>query len=197
MRDRIKKLIKELEPAQNAAFVALTCEKMLPNYFRFSEIEKWGNSEIYTEALTTLYGFVLNQSYDKEYIVRIMDDLEANSPDLDEFDSPTASYALDTSSAMLEAVSFLLDGKIEHIYNCATYATDTVDMFIQELNDLDPNHPNLGNIIDKNGYMVNETERQERMLKLLTDINRFDVDIIKNLRVENGAKNLIDIEQII
>lgn len=191
MKLELKSLILQLSREQKVIFAALTCEKMYPIYNIFSLSSKWGNARTYTEGIITLYNFVLNapdKSYDE-----IIEDIELIMPDLDDFTGTAPSHALDACVALVEAVSFLVDYKDEHIINCSIAATDTVDMHVQIVRDLDQNDADLDNTINSDALMVNELQRQGRLISALKATNYFTQEKIAELRLLNGNEQIIDL----
>lgn len=194
MAPAISTLLVKLTIEQKIVFAALACEKMYPLYEVFSSLNQWGDPKIYSEGIVILYNFVLTGS-DKSYDV-ILEDVESIMPDLDDFSGTAPSYALDACSALAEAISFLIDYKDEHIINCSTACTDTVDMYVQIVHDLDQNSSDLNAVINSDFIMIREVERQVRVATALTTIKRFTTEKLAEIRLFNGKEEIVDLATI-
>ena len=53
-------------------------------------------------------------------------------PDMDDFGSELASYALNASASVYETLEFLVDNNAAHIVNITTYYTDTIDFIVRQ-----------------------------------------------------------------
>lgn len=81
---------------------------------------------------------------------------------MDDFGNELGSYALNASAAVYESLEFIIDQDKTHIYNIATYYTDTIDFKIQEdreLSDLEiENHPLM---IEAWNFIIEQTRNYE------------------------------------
>jgi uncharacterized protein YjaG (DUF416 family) len=114
-------------------------------------------------------------------------------PDLDDFTGTAPSHALDACVALVEAITFLSNCNSEHIINCSTAATDTVDMHVQIVHDLDQNGSDLDAIINSDILMIKELGRQTRLAKALKLIGQFTIESISQVRKLNGSEEIIDL----
>src|ERR1700756_1833532 len=95
---QVKELVTQLSPDRLTLFCNLNCEKMLPGYEIFSKDEDWGDITFFSDTLKKIYDQLVDA--DKKIGAdKIYETLELNSPDLDEFDSISASYAFDVCCA--------------------------------------------------------------------------------------------------
>ena len=78
---------------------------------------------------------------------------------MDDFGSEIGSYALNSSAAVYETLEFITDKDKTHIYNIATYYTDTIDFKIQEERTLTEeaieNHPLM---IEAWNFVIEQTK---------------------------------------
>lgn len=194
MNQELKELLLQLTREQQILFAALTCEKMYPLYQRFHILSNWGNEDVYAEGIVNLYNsLITNDISDYELFI---DSLEYITPDLDDFTGNAAAYAADACIALIEATTFLLDFNVEHIINCSTSATDTVDMYIQLVEDLDVNLATLNEVVDSHVVMRTEIQRQKQLLSALSRVNDFTNQEIVTLRNLNGAVAIIDLSTL-
>jgi uncharacterized protein YjaG (DUF416 family) len=64
-------------------------------------------------------------------------------PDTENFESPLTSAALDAAVAVTNALEYCLDNEDKKIDEVATVARDTVDLYIQDRDNLDYQDPNF------------------------------------------------------
>ncbi|QNH61587.1 DUF416 family protein [Hymenobacter sediminicola] len=175
-----------------AVIAALTCAKMQPLYAAFCESESWGNSGVYEDGIQALFSFALTNSADEA--VRVLPEFEQWFPDLDDFESILTSYAFDSSVALTEALLFVSTQDNIHFENHLTAATDCIDMFVQDLLDLDPNQPDLNKIIEASGYMQREFARRNSLLFALQENPAVTTETIEHLKLLNSTNALVELE---
>jgi uncharacterized protein YjaG (DUF416 family) len=177
-------------------FAVLACERMLPSYIHFHNDEKWGSVTALKDTLEFLYTCILNGNIDTRIIDKLKIDVEQNAPDLDEFSSESASYALDTCIAYYETLEYAKTKNNTHLSNVVESLLATIDMFIQEQDDLDPSDIHLEEKISKNKYMMNEIERQNTILSVLSKQELITSELIETLRSLNLSSPLIELNKI-
>lgn len=116
-------------------FAVLISQKLYFDYQRFYEVYKWGDSGLLIDAIMVCQKAVDNQ-LDINHIKALIPKIDLIIPDMDEFGSVLSSYALNASAAVYETLQFIIDRDGSHIFNIATYYTDTIDFKIQEEKDL-------------------------------------------------------------
>ncbi len=186
----IEKKIVKLSFKQQILFAVLTCEKLLPNYRQFSEVEKWGNIEILEDAIVMIYQFLQDIEVNDAELDGIYEKIAEITPNVEHFKGELASYALDTCSAVSDAVEFLLSEDQSYLLNIISIAQETIDMFIQESEDLDPADPDLENKIAQNEFMKKEYKRQHDILRKLLGVE-IDLPFISAMRDFNNQSGAI------
>lgn len=164
-------------------FSLLICEKLLPNYVYFSKKYSYGNPSELNNIISILYYNLLKKIKDP-YIDNYIDSVEAITPDTEDYSTILVSFALDACTSILSTLYFLQDKKIENILDVSTYATDTVDMFVQELDDLYVSNPNLELLIEEDSFMQNEIKRQANVIDYLNSIEsvtKRDLEVMRQV----------------
>jgi uncharacterized protein YjaG (DUF416 family) len=193
----IEKQLEKLSHRHRVLFTALTCEKMIPSFRAFSSKMRWGNVEIMEEALILQYQYINSGQKSDSEIDDLYSSLEINTPNNDDFDDISTSYAIDSCVVFLESMAFLKTGHIHHSLNVASSARDTIDMFIQEKESIDPNDSNLETLILSDPYMLKEQKRQNAILSALSESPVINSESIQRLReLNDGFGLVIDIEFI-
>lgn len=185
----IEKKIVKLSFKQQILFAVLTCEKLLPNYRQFSNSIKWGNIEILEEAIVMIYQFLQDIELNDAELDGIYEKIIEITPNVENFEGDLPSYALDTCSAISDAIEFLLSEDQSYLLNIVSIARDTIDMFIQESEDLDPKDEDLEDKIAQNEYMKKEYNRQHDILRKLlgAEITLPFISAMRELNNSSGA----------
>ncbi|MBC6609772.1 DUF416 family protein [Hymenobacter sp. BT507] len=190
-------MFQSLDRQQCALLAATVCEKLYPSYAWFTEIENWGDVTIYQASVELLYGAAATPSAFVSEAQQMLTAFEQVFPDLDDFESLAASFGFDASCALDSALNFLISGGKAHIQNCVQFAFDTLDMYVQEIEGLDPNRADLKEIIENNEYVVQERKRQQELLMLLDSIAVLTPEVVAQLRCRQLTDSpIIEIERL-
>lgn len=130
-----KKQLETLPYHKQFDFAITISKKLYFDYEKFVEVHQWGDAELLMDAIKLCEqgraGLV-----DGQEIEKMLSNVDAITPDMDDFGDEISSYGLNASAAVYETLQFLIDKNKEHIYNIGNYLTDTVDFRIQEERDL-------------------------------------------------------------
>jgi len=184
--------LKEFDFSKQAAFNYLICERLYPNYVYFSDNFIFGNPDALRVAIDYLYFNIFEKSTDKIKI--LTKDVDKNTPDTENFTTTFVSSALDACAAIGDSLDFLIDKSFSRIKKISAYATDTVSMYIQEIENLDFNKDNdFQRKIDKHPLMQKEVAMQSGIISFLTNSKVFyfgDLQILLHLQENNKKSNL-------
>ena len=173
---------------------ALTCEKMQVLYEAFCEVEEWGDAALYEQGINALYSFGLDNT--TAAATQFVANTPHLSPDLDDFATPLASYALDASSALTEALLFVSKQEEKYFRHHLAAVTDCIDIFVQMYLNLNPNRRDLDAIIKADQYMQQEQERRERLGAALHSLPEITPGAIRTLRNLNGTEPIIGLDRL-
>lgn len=187
----LSKNMSNLTSQQLALFAALVCERLYSNYLFFSLEEKWGDIDVLDESLMVVYYYIKNDAINIKEINKLIRNIENISPDLDEF-SDSASYALDCCSAFEELLTFIIDKNTDHIKNVSVIATDSVDMFIQELENFIVDEKTENEIINHKSMLAEQIYQKIIVKKLLKvkNITNSDIEEFRKLNKDFQSINL-------
>ncbi|EJF99014.1 DUF416 family protein [Flavobacterium sp. F52] len=192
-RDTISEKLAILNDEKKVIFSLLICERLFPNYVFFSIKYSFGNPSELKEIISTLYRDLLDKRKSSK-IDNYIEIVEKITPDTEDYDTILASFALDACTSILSTLYFLKDDDFENIVDVATYARDTVDMFIQERDDLDINDSQMELLIEKDPFMQRELKRQFNVLDYLNNIDSDSLSEIDLSSLRQLAKDdIIDI----
>lgn len=172
-RTEIKDRLLLLTDRNKILFATLICERLYPNYVYFQQERNWGDINKLKNGITLLHQAILgNHNISKDEIEQAIFDIDKVTPDTNEFSGITTSFALDACNSVYSTLNFLLHQNIEDILDVATYARDTVDMFIQERDDMDYNvDTNFELKISSDPFMIAEISRQKDTIAKLRLLN--------------------------
>ena len=166
-RDRLAHSLAPLPPWKKLAFMALTCERMLPNFGRFASETKFGEVSILRHALDSAWIYIQSGKLegDPDKLKRACED---QAPDTELFRSIYTSAALDAANAVAAIFDAIKNPSVEHVLETAALARDTVDLFVQQTNNLDdPCDPSFEQSILTNSLMQRELCRQREDLAMV------------------------------
>jgi len=145
----------ELLPSRSrVAFGLSCCERMLPNYMAFKREVKWGDEQPLRKALDELWKHVEGETMDTAKVRSLTKECEVVAPDSENFSALLTTAAQDACFAICSVLDYVLQENPERIAKASSFAIDTLDLYIQELQDGFSNTPTL---------VSNTPERQERI----------------------------------
>lgn len=189
----LRPLLLPLPLTHQAVFAALTCERLLPSVERFDQVEMEKGAPVFRTVIAALCAFGVQKAVAPDQWTRLQEQLEGFWPDLDESINPFASYAFDACVALGEALALVQSGEVEHAVQCATAARDTVDMYVQDVTDVEPPPEELNAFVDATPEMQREVARQHTLAQGLAAKRPLTAAVIEQLREQSGKEPLIDL----
>ncbi len=168
---KIEEVHKEIRIATNSSLLAfglLSCERLYPNYNFFSQEYNFGNSSILMKGIRFINDvLILKTIIDKKDLSILIAEIDSVTPLPENFDTILSSSALDACTALMESLSFLLDGNIQRIIDVSTFCTDTVNMYIQSRDNLSYDDISFWTKINTDPLMIREINTQKEILKTI------------------------------
>jgi uncharacterized protein YjaG (DUF416 family) len=193
MIDNIDKL-KELSFTKQLAFGYLTCVRLYPNYVYFSNNFNFGSQQVLRKAIDFLYLNIFEKNPDRNKIDLLIKNIDKNIPEPADYDTILASSALDACTVIIETLNFLADKKTSRLHDISTMATDTADMYIQDIDALDYNtDKDFQEKIDNHPLMKKEVATQKGVISFLynsKDIDFEDIQTLLHLQENNQKGSL-------
>lgn len=191
--EQIKNDIQALNKRNKIVYCLLISEKLLPNYKYFCNIYKFGEIKKLEQIIDILYDYVFDKiNVSHEEINIYLNEIEEITPDTNDYSTILVSFALDACTAIISTLNFIKSENDNHVLDVASYARDTVDMFIQERDDLDLNNRELETLIENDNLMKKEKEKQKRIIEYLKKHDIINKMFIEELREINSG-NIINI----
>ncbi|MGZ5198336.1 MAG: DUF416 family protein [Telluria sp.] len=142
------------------AFGALCCERLVPNYEAFCEEVHWGRPAVLRQALDLVWHDLNNESTSPDEVRGLISECEFVAPTSEQFTSLRVTSAQDACFAICSLLDHVLSPEAEKIAVVARYATDSVDLFVQESENMRPDAPDLERMILTHPLMQRELTEQ-------------------------------------
>lgn len=182
--------LKTLPRLHRIAFAASCCERLLPNYKKFAEDVDWGDYDTFRYALDEVWKFIEEKTANPKFFKDLAKKCELWIPDTENFDSQFTSAALDAGNAVVETLLCCADGKAERAADVASFATDSVDMYIQDVKNLNYSDSNFEQKIQNDPFMKREIKNQEDCLILLQKHDSLNQQVIDKLKRQQDIFSL-------
>jgi len=184
--------IRRLPSVAQLAFGCACCQRLLPNFFAFEQATGWGEVAVLRNAVEYVWNLLPFGVAEANQVHQHIERCEALAPRSDDFDSLLVTAAQDVCFSVCSLLDFVLHGDPKSIVQIATYATDSIDLFVQETENMAPGASDLEHRILMNPLMQKELKRQEADLVLLENTPLTDVVIgkLKDVRDYDGLGNL-------
>lgn len=189
----LAKEIKGLPHSYQMAFSASCSERAYPNYIVFSQLAHWGDPKILRTSLDTVWDFIGGSSL----VLEDFDDLEQEcrsvTPDLDDFNTCDidiqAAAGQEAAFMVTLLLQFCRDRNPSYAVRIATFALDTIDMYVQSLEKLDPADPQTDAKVAQHSLMVQEMQNQKSDLATLARIKTLAELVEFRKRVEHADRS--------
>ena len=146
------------------------CQRLIPSFRAFSRETGFAGEKILLDLLKKAWDTLLNGVSKTDYSSELAQ-AKSLAPDTEDFDSAFVSSALDAAVAISLLMKSFNDGKTDTIVEAVTLIRDSVDMYVQELEDMDPNDPNLETRILNHELMQKELKRQREDLEFISALD--------------------------
>lgn len=184
----VQRRLCALTPNSGLAFASSCCERLLPNYSVFRSEVNWGNDAPLRQALDRLWALSSGAAVQPNEISNLTAQCEAVAPDAEDFDSLFTASAQDAVLAICSALDFVSTNDILKLVQCSSYAIDTVDLYVQEIDKMPANSPDLETRIRNHHLMQREIKHQYGDLSQLE--LSVPIDVVKMHSTDNGKSNI-------
>ena len=192
-RETLKNRLLKLDDKKKLAFGAICCKRLLPNYLAFQRDENWGKFSDLQSVLDFIWSSCIEMPERSKSFSTMIETCELISPSSDDFESLYVTSAQEACFSVCSLLDYLYSHDIEHIIQVANYATDTVDLYVQEMEQFLAEDPNLEQKILAHPLMQRELMQQQDNLKYLENAcpwNHNTLNKLKNSWNNNGKSNL-------
>lgn len=155
-------------------FLVSVCQRLLPSFIVFAKEAGVHGEDVLQNALDKAWNSLL----DGEFLLDLslqQELCESVAPDTEEFDSKYVSSALDAAIAISLLMKAFTINETNIIVEATTLIRDSVDMYVQEIENMDPNDPNLEKRILCHELMQNELKKQKEDILYLSKLENEQV----------------------
>ena len=172
--------------------VALT-ERQLPNFSLFSKLVEFGGQKQVETVIDGVWQFLIPGGAKMNFEVQL-DKVEANMPDLDQYEMYGASPALDAVVSLYSTLTCILEADVDEAIAVGNVSRESVAMFIEVAEGDDQmSDEDIIRLINSHDLMVQEDEFQEALVERLASVKQLDKAFINELRViakNQGVSNI-------
>ena len=158
--DEMRSRLSGLDHKGLVLFGLFVAERLLPNYSLFSKEQSWGDASTLRAALDVVWSWLETEQADTAEIVSMVEQCERLAPDTDDFESLYLSAALDAAIATINVLKLVLDCDSELAVENSSFGRDTVDMYVQVIERMPANSPDLEERIRLHPLMQREISSQ-------------------------------------
>lgn len=183
--------VRELNYMQKAVLAAALLERMLPNYALFSDATEFGDAKIFRNALNSIWEkLVFPKS--KINLELLVDKIEPNVPEIEDFDMFGVYPAIDTGTALLSMLNgMMIEDELEFV-NISKISQASVAKLIEY--QLGSENLSANNeAIREHPLMKYEIEILSELIDYVENMGRISSDSIKGLKaksIEDGQTNI-------
>lgn len=170
-------------------------ERLYPNYLAFQRECGWGEPSVLRHALDFAWSVLEGAGPSTTRIKSLMQGVREAEPETEDFDTILVSSALDAAAGAGLIREFIDGDDVNKISELASLCRDTVDMFVQHLESLEPHDPELEDKILRHRLMQRELKRQEDDLRVVESFSGSKSEVAK-LRELWRAPGTSNIEQV-
>jgi hypothetical protein len=187
----LEEKLARLEPWKQIAFMAMTLERMWPNFQRFSKETGFGDPSVPRAVLDTAWLWLAPGNH-PENLDSLLSACQEQAPNTENFRSPLTSAALDAANAAEALVEALMDPESPQPMEVAALARETVDLWVQEGLKLDPNAPRFEEAVSDHALMRGEIGRQHEDSKILAEWTGTREGLVRELRARCADATPLD-----
>ncbi|MBT3145756.1 YjaG family protein [Neptunomonas phycophila] len=184
MTDRlpVEPQLRSLDHSKLAAYCAALTERQFPNFILFSKLVEFGNTTQLETILDGVWQSLVPGGAKMNFEVQL-DKVEANMPDLDEYEMYGATPALDAVVSLYSTLVCILEADVDEAIAVGNVSRECVAMFI-ELSEGDDqmSDEQIIRLISNHDLMVQEDEFHEEVIERLMSTKTMTKAFVSDLR---------------
>ncbi|MAY42891.1 MULTISPECIES: YjaG family protein [unclassified Neptuniibacter] len=188
---RVDKEFYDLKDWQLAAYCVAMSERMFPNFALFSRIMEFGDTNKMRQILDAVWDHLNNTGAKMNFEVQL-DKVEANMPNLEEFDMYGASPALDAIVSLYSTLNTVLSADAGEVFNVSNMSREAVATFIEMNADDQISDDELVRFINTHDLMQQEDDFHADIIEIVQDDlpRREALAELRELAHNDGYSNL-------
>lgn len=142
------------------AFAASCCERAFPNYLVFSQLQHWGNPTVLRDSIGEAWEIACGREEQRYKLKELTDGCSAATPNSEAFPAVDVTAAQEAAFMVTLLLQFCREKDLGYVVRIATFARDTIDLYVQVSEALDAADPLLEERIAAHPLMQRELETQ-------------------------------------
>ena len=185
------KQISSLKPWQFTTLATAVCERAWPNFALFADITEFGDPSEVRHSLNMLWDNVAGLQSAKNF-ERLLEKLDANTPELDDFDMFGVHPALDLIVGLNCAVSCAMinEAPEAEAASALTLSLSTIGKFIKYTEAPELKGVELTQYIEQHELYITQLEFIESLITLLKKTSKQNKDFARNLQKEAANEGI-------
>ncbi len=176
-----KDRFKQLESWQLTAFTASIAERMFPNYQLFSRVvEGSGSADVVRMALDKVWDTLCQRG--KANFETQMERVEAQVPNVEDYDMYGVYPALDAAVAVCAAINQSDNASVEEALNISQLSEECVATYLEVIAEADLSDEELVRFINTHDLMEQELDFQQQVLSALESTKTQQASVLDRLR---------------
>ena len=177
------KQIQSLKPWQMTTLASAICERAWPNYALFADITGFGTATDVRHCLNMVWDNAAGLQSAKNF-ERLLEKLDVNTPELDEFDMFGVHPALDFIVSLNCAVScaMAMEPQETDVANVLTLSLSTIGKFIKYAEAPELKGTELTQYIEQHELNIVQLEFIEELIQKIRKLPRQNKDIVRELK---------------
>ena len=178
----VESQLRALDHSKLAAYCVALTERQFPNFRLFSRLVEFGDVDQLNTIIDGVWQSLVPGGAKMNFEVQL-DKVEANMPDLDEFEMYGASPALDAVVSLYSTLVCLLEADVDEAISVGNVSRECVAMFLEVTEGDDQmSDEEIIRLISNHDLMVGEEEFQEEVVERLQSAKVMDKEFVQSLR---------------
>jgi len=167
----LREQLNKLELWKRLVFLLAICERMLPNFILFASETGANGSDTLRSALNMAWDIILNHKFPVDLSLEAKQ-CEDVAPDTEDYSCLLVSSALDAALGISNLMKAVTEYDNEYVVESAILICDSIDMYVQEIEKMDSQDPDLEQKITVSKLMQKELRIQRESIEYLSGLDK-------------------------
>ncbi|SRR5713101_784634 len=163
----LEEQLRKMSFRNQLAFAASCCERAFPNYVAFNERQHWRDAAVLRLGIDEAWKIICGAKVEESRIRELEARCKVVTPRSDDFPDEDVTAAQEATFMATLLLQFCLDPKPNYAIRIATFSRDTIDLYVQTQQSLDPSDPHLEEKIASHPLMESELGKEKADLAAL------------------------------
>jgi hypothetical protein len=193
MELNVKLLTNDFFDKKTSLFAFLLCHRTFSMYIYCYDMHKIGSIAFFDRIMLDFKDYLVSSTtIDWESNRELLAEM---FPDLDEH-IPIASYAFDSCVIFDSTLKYLITKRSEYFKEIIDGLHATLDMYIQEIENLDPNVEDIDKIISSHALFIEEVNFQNSIISLISTIGIITQEVVDEFSKMVVERPFLDLAKV-